>query len=66
MQEVKKSLSQELCDYFSELMQPLATNIYLEQMFQKLKHEIITKFEEKFIEQNRKIYELEEPVSVEA
>ena len=66
MQEVKKSLSQELCDYFSELMQPLATNMYLEQMFQKLKHEIITKFEEKFIEQNRKIYELEEPVSFEA
>ena len=34
-------------------------------MFQKLKHEIITKFEEKFIEQNRNIYELEEQVSFE-
>ena len=59
----KKSVSQELRDYFSELIQPSATNEYLEQMFQKLKEEIVTKFEERFIEQNRKIYELEERVS---
>ena len=32
-------------------------------MFQKLKEEIVTKFEERFIEQNRKIDELEERVS---
>ena len=30
----KMSVSQELCDYFSELIQPLATNECLEQMFQ--------------------------------
>ena len=31
-------------------------------MFQKRKEEIVTKFEEIFIEQNRKIHELEERV----
>ena len=57
------SVSQELCDYFSEFIQPLATNECLEQMFQKLKEEIVTKFEERFIKQNREIDELEGRVS---
>ena len=47
--------SQELCDYFSDLIQPLKTNDSLEQMFQKLKEEIVPKFEERFIEQYRKL-----------
>ena len=34
MGEVKMSVLQELRDYFSELIQPLATNECLEQMFQ--------------------------------
>ena len=60
----RMSVSQELHDYFSELIQPLATNEYLEQMFQKLKKEIVTKFEERLIEQNKKKnVELEERVS---
>ena len=46
----KMSVSQELRDCFSELRQPLATNECLEKMFQKLKEEIVTKFEERFIE----------------
>ena len=54
------SVLQELCDYFSELIQPFATNECLKQMFQKLKEEIVKKFEERFIEQNKKIDELEE------
>ena len=53
------SVSQELCNYFSEITQPLATNECLEQMFQKLKEKIVTKFEKRFIEQNKKIDELE-------
>ena len=57
------SVLQELRDYFSEWIQPLATNECLEQIFQKLKEEIVTKFEERFIEQNKKIDELEEWVS---
>ena len=42
----KTSVSQELRDYFSGLIQPLATNECLEQMLQKLKEEIVTKFEQ--------------------
>ena len=40
-------------------MKPLATNEILEDMFQKLKEEIISKSEKKFDEQNRKINHLE-------
>ena len=53
------SVSQEICEYFSELLEPLAANEILEEMFKKLKEEIISKFEEKFDQQNRKIDELE-------
>ena len=59
MREVKKCLSQELRDYSPKLIQPKC----LEQMFQKLKKEIVTKFDEKFIEQNKKIDGLEKWVS---
>ena len=54
----KMPVLQEFRDYFSELIQPLATKVCLDQLFQKLKEEIITKFEKKkkkCIEQNRKI-----------
>ena len=54
----KMSVLQDLHDYFSELIHPLANSICLEQMFQKLKEGIIIKFEGRFIEQNRKIDEL--------
>ena len=47
------SVSQEIREYFSELVKPLATNEILEKMFKKLKEEIISKFEEKLDEQNR-------------
>ena len=43
------SVSQEIREYFSELVKPLATN----EMFKELKEEIISKSEEKFDEQNR-------------
>ena len=52
-------VSQEIREYFPELVKPLATNDVLGDMFKKLKEEIISKFEEKFDEQNRKIDELE-------
>ena len=53
------SVSQEIREYFSESVKPLSTSEILEDMFKKLKEEIISKFEEKFDEQNRKIDELE-------
>ena len=43
------SVSQEFRDYFSELIESLATNECLEQMLQKLKEKIFTKFERRFI-----------------
>ena len=58
------SVSQEIREYFSELVKPLATNEILEDMFKKLKEEIISKFEEKFDEQNRKIDELEGTIAI--
>ena len=45
----KMSVSQEFRDYFSELIESLATNECLEQMLQKLKEKIFTKFERRFI-----------------
>ena len=60
------SVSQEIREYFSELVKPLATNGVLENMFKKLKEEIISKFEEKFDEQNRKIDELEGKIAIQA
>ena len=56
----RKPFPQELCDCFTDLIQLLVTNICLEQKFQKLKEEIITKFEKRFMEQNRKLDEPEQ------
>ena len=39
-------------------MKPLATNTSLKKMFDKMKEEVVSKFESKIIEQNDKIYEL--------
>ena len=46
------SVSQEVRVYFSQLVKPLATNEVLEDIFKKFKEKIISKFEEKFDEQN--------------
>ena len=60
------SVSQEIREYFSELVKPLATNEILEDMFKKFKEGIISKSEEKFDEQNRKIDELEGKIPIQA
>ena len=60
------SVSQEIYEYFSEIVKPLATNEILEDMFKKLKEEIISRFEEKFDEQNRKIDELAGKIAIQA
>ena len=60
------SVSQEIREYFSELVKPLATNKILEDMFKKFKEGIISKSEEKFDEQNRKIDELEGKIAIQA
>ena len=44
--------------YFEKLIEPLVTNNSLEELFNKLKDEIIKKFDEKISEQNAKIEKL--------
>ena len=60
------SVSQGIYEYFSELVKLFATNEILEDMFKKSKEEIISKFKEKFDEQNRKIDELEGKIAIQA
>ena len=60
------SVSQGIHEYFSELVKLFATNEILEDMFKKSKEEIISKFKEKFDEQNRKIDELEGKIAIQA
>ena len=49
--ESMSEISEEICKYFSELIKPLATNMSLKEMFDKMKEEVISKFELKIIEQ---------------
>ena len=53
-------VSKEISDYFTKLGEPLVTMQRLEEMFGKVKEEIIEGFEEKFTAQNQKIVDLEE------
>ena len=48
----KMLISKEISDYFTKLVEPLLTSQRLEEMFGKLKEEIIEKFEEKVTAQN--------------
>ena len=57
-------ISEEIRKYFSELIKPLPTNTSLKEMFDKMKEELISKFESKISEQNDKIYELESRVAI--
>ena len=53
------AISEEIRNYFSDLIKPLATNQSLEEMFSKLKEEIVSKFEEKLEQQMNRIDKLE-------
>ena len=68
-------VSQEIKEYFSELVKPLATNEILNEMFKKLKEEIVSEFETKYNEiksefvtkcndQNKKIEELKSQIAL--
>ena len=52
------TISEEICNYFSDQIKLLATNQSLEEMFSKLKGEIVSKFEEKLEQQINKIEKL--------
>ena len=55
-------VSKGISDYFTKLVKPLVTTQGLEEMFRKLKEEIIERFEEKSTAQNQKIVDLEEKI----
>ena len=58
------SVSQEIRDYFSKLIEPLAANADLRKLFEKMKGETVEKFETKFEEQNNEIIESKSRVAV--
>ena len=54
-EEKMTTATEELKCYFEKLIEPLVTNNSLEELFNKLKGEIMKKFDEKISEQNAKI-----------
>ena len=52
-------MSEEIRNYFSDIIKPLATNQFLEEMFSKLKEEIVSKFEQKLEQLMNRIDKLE-------
>ena len=56
------SIAAEVHEYFNNLIKPLVTNKSLEGLLYKFKEGIISKFEDKFREQNLKIQELESKI----
>ena len=57
-------VTEEMKIYFKELIQPLATNLSILQMFKEFKSEMVEKFERRFEEQSKKIEELESRLAV--
>ena len=53
------AISEEIRNYFSDLIKPLVKNQSLEEMFSELKEEIMSKFEEKLEHQMNQIDKLE-------
>ena len=56
--------TKELKCYFEKLFEPLVTNNSLEELFNKLKDEVIKKIHEKISEQNAKIEKLESIIPI--
>ena len=58
-------VSKQIWDYITKLVEPLVTTMQrLDEMFRKLKKEIIERFEENFSAQNQKIVDLEEKITL--
>ena len=53
------AITDELKDYFENLVNPLVTNAYMEQILGKFKSEVVTKFEEIVTEHENRITCLE-------
>ena len=62
--DLKMVVCKEISDYFTKLVEPLVTKQRLEEMFGKVKEEVIERFEEIFTAQNQKIVEFEEKIAL--
>ena len=63
-EEKMTSATEELKCYLEKLIEPLVTNNSLEELFNKLKDEIVKKFDEKISEQNVKTEKLESIITI--
>ena len=63
-EEKMATATEELKCHFEKLIEPLVTNNSLEELFNKLKDEIMKKFDEKISEQNAKIEKLESIITI--
>ena len=57
-------VSKEIPGYFTKLVESLVITVKSEEMFGKLKEQIIEKFEEKFTAQNQKIVDLNDKIAL--
>ena len=62
-EENMATTSNEMKCYFEKLIKPLVTNKSLEDLFNKLKNDLLKKFDETISEQNTKIEKLESIIS---
>ena len=53
------TVSNEMKFYFERLIEPLVTNKSIEDLFSKVKDDLLKKFDEKIFKQNAKIEKLE-------
>ena len=63
-EETMGTISSDIKCYFEKLIEPLATNKSLEDLFNKLKDDLMKKFYEKISEQNAKIEKCESIISI--
>ena len=63
-EETMGTISNEMKCYFEKLIQPLVTNKSIEELFSKLKNDLLKNFDEKISEQNIKIEKLESIISI--
>ena len=63
-EETMAGISSDIKCYFEKLIKPLVTNKLLEDLFNKLKGDLLKKFDEKISKQNAKIEKLESIISI--
>ena len=61
--QVKMSITGEMCEYFQNLLKPLATNKSLEKLLSSLQKEI-KNVDKKYNEQNKKMEQLESTIAL--